>query len=103
MMTLTLDTEGLEDPVVERQRKARGGLLVPPQHRRRMANVPLQTIGHNGAGNVAPPDSALQIRHRMLLSFQNQRGRRRMKVVSVHTQTVIPRRVLGLPRIQPLP
>ena len=103
MTTLTLDTEGLEDLVVEQLPKARGGQLAPLRHRRRMANVLLQMTGPNGVVNAVPLDLAPRIRPRMLLLLQNQRGRRQMKVVSVHTQMVILQKVLDLLKVLHLP
>ena len=58
--TLTLDTEGLGDPVVERPQKGHGGRLALPQHQKQMASAVLQTIGPNGVVNAALPDLALQ-------------------------------------------
>ena len=103
MTTLTPGTEGLEDLVVEQSLGERGGRPALLRHRRRMANVLLQTIGPNGVVNVAPHDLVLQKQHRMLPRLRNQRGRRLMKAASVGIQKLILRRALDPPRTLPLP
>ena len=103
MMTLTLDTEDLEDLAAGQLPKGHGGQLAQLRHQRPTANVPLRMIGPIGAGSAAQHDLAPQVQHRMSPLLQNQRGRRQMKVASVHTQTDILRRVQGLPGTLPPP
>ena len=99
---MTLDTEDLEEPVVEQPQKGYDGLLAPLQHRRPTANVPSQMTGLNGVANAAPRDLVRQTLPRISPLLRNQRGRRRMKAASVDTRTDIRRRAPGLPRILPL-